>query len=195
MEQRGQASAERRAPLHHDRAAPYDDAAMRLRFFRIPVLDSAAAEAELDRFLTSHRVIELERQLVVDGPRSWAICVGYVDATTASSTRPTADTKGSKRDVDYREVLSPDDFRVYALLRALRKTIAERDAVPAYSVFTNEQLAAMVTGRVRTAAELAKIPGIGQSRIDKHGAAFLAALHEADAVGPTTDPPPNGDAT
>lgn len=154
---------------------------MRLRFFAVPVLDSTAAAAELDRFLVSHRVIDLERHLISDGPRStWAVCVTYVDgATTSTSVGKGAAPKSSKRAVDYREVLSPEDFRVYASLRALRKTIAESEGIPAYSVFNNEHLAAMVTGHVRSLAELGAIAGVGPSRLDKYGARFLEALRDA----------------
>jgi hypothetical protein len=50
--------------------------------------------------------------------------------------------------VDYKEVLNEADFAVFSRLRDLRKVIAEKEAVPAYAIFTNEQLAAMVTGKV-----------------------------------------------
>lgn len=53
---------------------------MRLHFMTIPVYESAAAEAELNRFLASHRVLAVDRQLVVDGTRSaWAVCVSFVE--------------------------------------------------------------------------------------------------------------------
>ena len=63
--------------------------------------------------------------------------------------------------VDYREVLSPEDFAVFARLRQVRKEIAQDDAVPVYTVFTNEQLAQMVQGRATTKAALEKIAGVG----------------------------------
>lgn len=44
------------------------------------------------------------------------------------------------------------------------------DPASTHSVSTSEHLAAVVTGRARTASDRAKIPGVGQSRIDKHGA-------------------------
>lgn len=164
---------------------------MRLRFFAVPVLDSADAQAELDRFLVSHRVIDVDRQLIPDGTRStWAICVTYVDAagSKSPSAAKTSAGKSSKRAVDYREVLSPEEFRVYASLRALRKSIAEQDRVPAYAVFTNEHLAAMVTGPIQSSSELAAIPGVGPSRIDKYAPRFLAALRDAERPeGPAED--------
>ena len=60
---------------------------------------------------------------------------------------------------------------------------AEAEAVPPYAVFTNEQLAAMVTGRVADEAGLAAIDGVGPARVERYGARFVAALQEAWRAG------------
>ena len=49
--------------------------------------------------------------------------------------------------VDFKEVLSDPEFAVFARLRALRKERADAEGVPAYALFTNEQLAEMVQRR------------------------------------------------
>ena len=121
---------------------------MKLHFVTVPIHGSAAAEAELNQFLGSHRVIAVDRQLIADGARSaWAVCVAYLEGRTS-----VAEVPGKKGRIDYREVLAPADFQVFARLREIRKHLAERDAVPPYAVFTNEQLAEMIRGRARTAA-------------------------------------------
>lgn len=94
---------------------------------------------------------------------------------------PTVAGKGSK--VDYREVLSEADFKLFARLRTLRKELAEHEGVPAYALFTNEQLAAMVARRVRTPAELGAIPGVGAARVEKYASRFLELLGQADDPG------------
>ena len=83
--------------------------------------------------------------------------------------------------------MSPTDFAVFARLRDLRKEIAQAEAVPVYTIFTNEQLAQMVQTRTTTKAALEKIAGVGDARIDKYGARLLELLgqawkepHEAD---------------
>lgn len=43
---------------------------MRLHFLAIPVFDPAEGESELNRFLSTHRILALDRQLVSDGPRN-----------------------------------------------------------------------------------------------------------------------------
>ena len=158
---------------------------MRLHFQMVPVYDSADAEAALNRFLAEHRVLGVERQLIMDGQTSaWAVCVTWVDKTEA----PGAGAKKSR--VDYREVLSDAEFAVYAELRNVRKTIAERENVPAYAIFNNEQLATMVQQRVHTDAELAAIPGVGKAKVEKHSAPFLDVLRPwVERSSPASDKP------
>lgn len=45
-----------------------------------------------------------------------------------------------KPKIDYRDILKPEDFTIYSKLREIRKEIAEKNGVPVYTVFTNEQL-------------------------------------------------------
>lgn len=155
---------------------------MRVKFFAVPVLTPAEAEAEVNRFLAQHRVLSIDRQLVVDPSGScWALSVTYLEA----SNSPQVEVKKGK--VDYREILSPEAFVVFAQLRRLRKDLAERDGVPPYVIFTNEQLAAMVQQQIGTAAELGQLSGVGPARIEKYGAAFLEHLTAAWAPKETTE--------
>jgi superfamily II DNA helicase RecQ len=150
---------------------------MQLRFFHVPVLGGEEAAEALNRFLSSRRILGLERELVQDGANSaWALCVSYEEPAGPSRS-------GKRGQVDYKERLSEADFVVYARLRSLRKELAERDEVPAYTVFTNEQLAAMVQGRATSPEALLEIPGVGQARVDKYGEAFLALLRQAQPAG------------
>ena len=56
-----------------------------------------------------------------------------------------ASSNAQKKDIiDYRQILSEEDFAVFAKLRDLRKKLAENTGVPVYAVFTNEQLAQIV---------------------------------------------------
>ena len=75
-----------------------------------------------------------------------------------------------KNKIDYKDVLKPEEFAVFAKLRDLRKQIAQAEAVPVYTIFTNEQLADMVRAKVTTRAGLGKIDGIGEARVEKYGA-------------------------
>jgi superfamily II DNA helicase RecQ len=102
----------------------------------------------------------------------WTICVTF----EPSGARPAGGKRGK---IDFKDVLSPPEFAVFARLRALRKTMADGEGVPAYALFTNDQLAEMVQRRVSSAAALREIPGVGDSRVEKYGKAFLEVLKQA----------------
>ena len=53
---------------------------------------------------------------------------------------------------------------------------------PVYTVFTNEQLAQMAETNVRTQADLEKIAGVGDARIEKYGPRFLELLQQHGTV-------------
>lgn len=165
---------------------------MRFHFARVPVEDSGPAESELNRFLAEHRVLSIDRHLVVDGARTaWAVCVTYDEAGSGprpSAGPPAVETAGGKKNrVDYRDVLSPSQFDVFVRLRALRRQLAERDGVPLYAVFTNEQLASMVRLDASSLADLGRIEGIGPARVEKYGGPFLEAL-AAPVTGAASEP-------
>jgi superfamily II DNA helicase RecQ len=163
---------------------------VKLRFFAVPMLDGDEESHELNRFLATSRVLHVERHFVSDGPRSaWAICVSYLDR----GGRP-AHEQGQGKRVDYREILSESDFAVYAKLRSLRKSMAENDGLPAYTLFTNEQLAAMVQKRVTSLKALEEVPGVGAARVKKYGTAFLDVL-KASLVAPMSSDPIKGNST
>jgi len=96
-----------------------------------------------------------------------------------SEGRPARSREGK---IDYKQVLSPEDLLVFSKLREVRKTLAEKAAVPPYAVFTNEQLAAMAQQRVASTAALEKIEGVGPARVEKFGAAVMAVLAAAGAT-------------
>ncbi len=132
-------------------------------------------EEELNRFLRSNRVLHVDRHFVScpgSDHGSWNFCVGYLELERGQE-------RGFGQKLDYREILSPEDFAVYAKLRSLRKETAEREQVPVFAVFSNDQLAEMVQTKARTLEQLGKIKGVGESRTSKYGEKFLDILREA----------------
>ncbi|MEI7908712.1 MAG: HRDC domain-containing protein [Verrucomicrobiota bacterium] len=148
---------------------------MQLKFFRIPAADPAGFGEELNAFLRGHRILAVQRELVTEsGGAWWALCVEYLPSAVAGAG--SSANGAGKGKIDYREKLSAEDFVVFSALREIRKQLAERDGVPVYAVFTNEQIAEMVTTKVNNLAALRKIDGVGDSRIEKYGERFVAAL-------------------
>jgi superfamily II DNA helicase RecQ len=142
---------------------------MQVALFEIGPGDTATLEA-LNRFLRGHRVLTLDRQ-----PRDggWSFCVTYLLGPAPATGAP----EGRKPEkIDYRTVLDAPTFALFAQLRDLRKTLAEAESLPAYAVFTNEQLAEIAKARCRTPAELGKIDGLGTARLEKYAVQVLAVV-------------------
>lgn len=142
------------------------------RTFFVPLADDGEAQEALNAFLRSKRVLGVERVFAQTG---WAFCVEWLEGGKEAQRSPPK--------VDYREALSPADFEVFSRLRGKRKELAERDGVQVYTVMTNEQLAEMVRLRVTKPEELRKIEGIGDARIAKYGADFVAEMAAAPGAG------------
>lgn len=160
--------------------------AMQLRFFTIPVRGGDEVAEELNRFLAGHAVLAVDRSFVQDGGNSaWALCVSF---EPAGAGRPQLGKRGK---VDYREVLSEQDFAVYARLRTLRKALAEAEGVPAYTLFTNEQLAEIVQRQVRTREALGQISGVGAARVEKYGESVLSLLRQDSGASGAQNGQPN----
>lgn len=161
---------------------------MQLKVFSVSAQGGEEAVEEMNRFLRSHRVLSIEKRMVEQGGY-WSFCVEYLERGGEGGGPGVADR--AKRGVDYKEILSAEDFAVFAKLRDLRKEMAEKEGVPAYAVFTNEQLAAMVTGKVDTQAAMGKIDGIGSARLEKYASAFLEVLKNV-ARASCPEPESNG---
>lgn len=144
---------------------------MQFEVFAVPAAGDRELADTLNRFLRSHRVLHVERKLVDKGAECfWTFCVEYLDGPAAGPT-----VSGAPK-VDYKEVLTPDQFARFSILRTLRKEIADREAVPPYAVFTNEQLAQMVRLESPSATAMERIAGMGQAKMARYGAAFLERL-------------------
>lgn len=148
---------------------------MQLKLFLLPVKNLAAAEAEMNAFLRSHRVLAVKKEFVSDGENSfWTFCVEYLESGPGPG--PGLPAGGKPPKVDYKELLKPAEFQIFSRLREWRKAVAEKEGVPVYVVLTNEQLAQMVQKPAHTKAALREIEGLGEARLEKYGDALLEML-------------------
>lgn len=151
---------------------------MPFSFHWIPARNSQSATEALNEELRTIRVLSVERQLCAAGVEpGWAICIEYVEGRGSPSRNKQDDDKR----IDYRNVLDPDTFRVFAALRSWRKEVGDREKVPVYTILTNEQLAEIARRRCSSLTELEAVEGIGAARIKKYGPGLLSQLKEGGA--------------
>jgi ATP-dependent DNA helicase RecQ len=75
-----------------------------------------------------------------------------------------------------RALVSEDDAPLLAALKARRRAFAEAARVPAYVVFTDRTLIEMAEKRPRTLDDMARIGGVGATKLERYGAAFLEVI-------------------
>jgi superfamily II DNA helicase RecQ len=83
-----------------------------------------------------------------------------------------------KSKIDYKQVLSPEDFALFAQLREWRKGEAAEIGVPVYTIFTNEQLAKIAEQKIHTKAGLQEIEGVGEARVKRYAEAVIGIVEQ-----------------
>jgi ATP-dependent DNA helicase RecQ len=84
----------------------------------------------------------------------------------------------AKRTTDILE--SDADKALFARLKALRLSIARAGNLPPYVIFHDKTLLAMALYKPADRIAFGQMPGIGQSKLDKYAAAFLAVINGND---------------
>ena len=74
------------------------------------------------------------------------------------------------------QAVAPQDQGLWEKLRDLRRRLAEAAGVPPYVIFHDATLKEMVRLRPSSPEDLLTLHGIGQTKLDRYGAAFLQAL-------------------
>jgi hypothetical protein len=96
------------------------------RFFSIPVNNEAEAEEGLNQALRGARAVVVQREPICQDERYyWAIAVECAVGTGKGRAK----VEIAEKRIDYKEVLSPEDFVVYAKPREWRKEAAAREGV------------------------------------------------------------------
>lgn len=158
---------------------------MQFHFFTVPAIDSTTAQDTLNAFCASHRIVSVEREWIPSGLQSqWAFCVTITEGAGSISPASKSSRSNAATRIDYKQLLSEADFKLYADLRLWRKATAEREGVPVYAIVTNEQLAEVVTKRVTTLTAMREIPGIGPARVERYGEQLIARM-QASLTPPT----------
>ena len=74
--------------------------------------------------------------------------------------------------------LLPADEKLLAALKDLRKSLAMRQSIPAYVVFTDATLVDMCRLKSKTQEEFIEVSGVGQAKSQRYGEVFLAVIAE-----------------
>ncbi len=128
---------------------------MQIKIFSISIIGGEPANEELNICLRNKKVLQVENQLIHhSGSSFWSFCIKYLDTVSTPLS-------GEKVKTDYKQVLEKAVFKRFSRLREIRKQIAQNEAIPAYAVFTDEELAELAKLPEFTLAKMKTIKGIG----------------------------------
>lgn len=146
---------------------------MQIEIFTIPVVNGKDALAEMNKFLRTYRVAEIQKSFMpTEMGGCWSFCVTYLD----SNKTPEVELKKGK--IDYRNILEERTFAIFCEFRKLRKQIAEKEVIPPFAVFTDAELAEIAKLEPISLSTMKTIPGIGIKKIEKYGSQFVECVNE-----------------
>ena len=147
---------------------------MQIRIFNIPLTDTDEQLSELNRFLAGNKVLEVEQRFFQNEKGGcWSFCVRHISGAFSGDGKQS----GGKEKVDYKQVLSEPEFVMFSRLREIREALATEDGVPAYAVFTDEELAGIVRLKELTEKDMQSVPGIGEKKIARYGRQMIEAYN------------------
>lgn len=76
--------------------------------------------------------------------------------------------------------LTPEDDALFEQLRALRKDLAEQQHVPPFMIFSDRTLHDMCAVQPKDATSFLSVRGVGTSKLEQYGEAFMAAIRAAE---------------
>ena len=149
-------------------------------------------DAPLVALAAHHEVLSIREHLVLvhDVPHLVCLVTCQPRATEAVSTNPAPihasrpvepgpEPSAAPTDAPTRP---PHEQRTYDAIRRWRAEQAHHDGVPRYVILTNRNIDALVRERPTSLAALARIPGIGPAKVERHRHALLLRGGDADAV-------------
>lgn len=145
---------------------------MQIKIFSIPVFGGEAITEDLNAFLRSKKIVQVEQKLIQDGQgTAWSFCIRYTEDYSPFNR--------IKEKVDYKEILDEAAFQRFTRFKEIRRKIAKEESLPAYAVFTDEELAEIAKPKVSSLADLQAIKGIGTKKVEKYGHHFVKTIeHE-----------------
>ena len=146
---------------------------MQIKVFTLPVFDSERIEEELNKFLRSHRILQTERHFCPDNGGYWALLVEYMDGEPTAES-PVAYRKEKK---DFSEGMSDEEKQRYETFKKVRRELALNRSIPAYMVFTNEELAILAKVPNLNAETAKHIKGIAPSRLKDSVEHFIQMIN------------------
>lgn len=152
---------------------------MQIKIFTIPLSNTEVSEAEVNIFMRGHRVLQVDRHFSSEGGGYWTLFVEYMEGDPSDKVLP-----ANRRDHrDAAATLSEEAKAKYERMKAIRRTIATRESLPAYLIFTNEELAVLAQMPVLSEETTKHVKGIAPKRLGDYVKYFYDTTDNGEAGG------------
>lgn len=146
---------------------------MKMHYFRIPLHQPEPQASALNALLDAHPDALVEQYLVQGTTEPcWAVCVRVLERAGGVNV-PVANRAGNRHQVDYRDLLSTEQFSRFATMREFRNELAEDKQIKPYAIFTNQQLADIAQMDQPDKAGIAALNGVGEMRVEQYAELYL----------------------
>jgi superfamily II DNA helicase RecQ len=146
---------------------------MQFKLFTIPIGDCGSSLEEMNRFLRGNKILEVQNQLMTNERGAcWCFCVRFIEKSFTLSTN-----ENSKK-IDYKNVLDETTFKKFSKLREIRKKVASEEGIPAYVVFTDEELSGLAKLNAISPKTMMTVKGIGDKKIERFAKYFMDSSGE-----------------
>ena len=148
-----------------------------VKIITIPFQDSLQGfdDERLRRFVDSKKVTSLREFFFLKEGCPYLVFVITYEPDLIQNN-PSSQTIKQKADESWKKLLSDKDLPLFDNLREWRKNQAETEGVPPYIVFTNKELATLVSQKPQSKNQLGEIAGIESKKIEKYGTKILGML-------------------
>jgi ATP-dependent DNA helicase RecQ len=124
--------------------------------------------------------------------RSWTLLKGEATVLFREDAAPVkAEGRGgrlAKSKAPFAAALEGVEGEAFEALRSLRRRLAEEQNLPPYVVFHDSTLREMVARKPASLAELGRLPGLGQAKLERYGAEFLSEICRLFGLQPKLEP-------
>ncbi|MFQ5635389.1 MAG: DNA helicase RecQ [Gammaproteobacteria bacterium] len=166
------AETQRIRRLHHDRLSTYAIGADRSDAEWTSIIRQLIHRGYLMQDVGNYSVLKLTDRArpLLRGEEGIELARPRVGPASAPKAAAKPQVQRATRD------LAPADRELFNSLRDLRKRLAMEQGVPPYVIFGDVSLLEMSQRRPATESEFLEITGVGQVKLQRHGALFMEAI-------------------
>ena len=136
-------------------------------------------DQEVQNFLISKNLVSMKDYVIEkNGDPYLVLVITYTvsDKDIKVISKENDNSSPKVKDESWKELINKSNEAIFNSLRSWRYERSKKDGVPSYIVFTNKQLAEIVSKNPTSLNQLSQVDGIGPGKIQKYGTQVLDLL-------------------